>query len=178
MTDEIQDVALVLDDQDLTRDSHGVRVAKGPRGVKAPVCRADAHGGEGRDGQLIVWRMILPSTMYTLERDEDAHAEDLVVVVHSAPAGGAGRPSAIPRRAGADDLPTDGGAGPEHGLFQKRVIEGHRQILGEVIADPEENRLDIPGLRVLIRFHEVVPAEEAHLLDQGNAVVAPELVPR
>src|SRR5207245_8456623 len=98
-----------------------------PRGVKAPVCRADAHGGEGRGGQLIVWRMILPSTMYTLERDKDTYAEDLVVVVHRAPAGGTGWPSPIcwGCLAGADDLPSDGGGGPEHGLFQERVIEGH-----------------------------------------------------
>src|SRR5207244_9912005 len=125
MTDEIQDVALVLDDQDLTRDGHRVRVAKGPRGVKAPVCRADTHGAGGRDGQLIVWRMILPSTMYTLERDKDTYAEDSVVVVDRAPAGGTSGPSPIRRRACADDLPADGGRGPEHGLFQERVIEGH-----------------------------------------------------
>src|SRR5712692_1446726 len=59
------------------------------------------------------------------EGHQDLHAEDLVVVVHRAPAGGTGWPSPIRRRACADDLPSNGGAGPEHGLFQERVIEGH-----------------------------------------------------
>src|SRR5437660_11664520 len=51
------------------------------------------------------------------ESHQNLHTEDLVVVVHRAPAGGTGRPSPIPRRACADDLPTDGGSGAEHGLF-------------------------------------------------------------
>src|SRR2546426_11996185 len=91
---------------------------------------------------------------------------------HGWPTGGTGWRTIQSR----DDLASDSGGRAEHGLFQERVIEGHGKILGEVIADPDENRPDVASRRILVRFHEVITAEESHLVDHGNPVVTPELV--
>src|SRR6266540_4600388 len=65
MADQILNVPLILEDQDLGGGGHVASVSKGSGGVKGTVDGGVRHCvGQGRC-QPRVWRMILPSTMYT-----------------------------------------------------------------------------------------------------------------
>src|SRR5437867_9725531 len=157
-------------------------ITKGPSSRPSPIrrCRSipkPRHLVAGLCQRWSSWWRTIPENggrrnSTSLESHEHPYTEDLVVVIDRLPAGGTGWREIR----GRDDLTSDSGGGAEDSLFEECVIEGHGKVPGEVIADADENGLDVAGRRVLVRLHEVVPAEEPHLLDNRDAVIAPELV--